>query len=186
MAKIVFKADAPPEQHLVYGEVQGHKGYYVSTDGRVWSCRPINGRGPLLPLESRRELRQSTQANGYKTVVLDRRTLSVHCLVLSTFDSLPKGRQCRHLNGNKAINCTDNLKWGTGVDQAHDRESHGTKLKGSKVGTSVLKEEQVLEAKKLSATFTYEELAIKYGVAKSTISHAISKTGNNWRHLWGN
>jgi len=38
----------------------------------------------------------------------------------------PDGQQCRHLNGDPADNRSDNLKWGTPSEQAHDKVRHGT------------------------------------------------------------
>lgn len=175
---LVIKSD---DQQIVYGEVV--PGYWVSSDGQVWSLRPVNGRGPLLSWEQRRELKQSVQDNGYYTVVIDRQTKAVHALVLETFVGPANGKQCRHLNRDKSNNRLTNLAWGTGVDQANDREKHGTKLKGSKVGTAKLTEAQVLEARSLTQIMSYQTLAKKFGVSRSTIAHAVSPTGNNWRHL---
>jgi len=175
---LVLKSD---EQQIV----SVAHGYWVSSDGCVWSTRPLNGRGPLLSWDQRRELKQTVQPqNHYRTVVIDRKTVAVHALVLTAFvGPCPPGKQCRHLDGNKANNKLDNLVWGTCVEQSEDRARHGTKLIGSKIGTAKLTEVQVLEARSLTQIMSYRTLAKKFGVSRSTIAHAVSPTGNNWRHL---
>jgi len=108
----------------------------------------------------------------------------VHALVLRAFVGLcPEGKQCRHFDGDKGNNRLGNLAWGTCVEQAMDREKHGTKLKGSQIGNAVLTEKQVQEAKLLKKHFSYRRLAKRYGVSVSGVFHAIAPTGNNWRHM---
>jgi HNH endonuclease len=93
------------------------------------------------------------------------RTFSVHRLVLTTFvGPCPPGKQCRHLNGKKADNRPENLKWGTSANDARDRIVHGTsghKLK-QRDATAIW------EAK--GSRGIGKALAKRYGVSRSTIS----------------
>jgi hypothetical protein len=175
---LVLKSE---EQHIVMGVAPG---YWVSNDGRVWSTRPLNGQGPLLPWEQRREMKPIVQHNQYRTVVIDRKTVAVHALVLTAFvGPRPAGKQCRHLDGDKSNNRRDNLIWGTCVEQSEDRAKHGTKLVGSKIGTAKLTEAQVKEARSMRPTFPLDYIAKKFGVTKTCIWHAVSGSGSNWRHV---
>ena len=108
------------------------KGYLVMEYGGVLSILH-NWRG-----YGRRELKQDTNAYGYKTARLTingkRKKYFVHKLV--AFYYLPprpsKKHQLRHLDGCKGNNKANNLAWGTAQDNANDREKHGRTSRGLK------------------------------------------------------
>lgn len=55
------------------------------------------------------------------------RGLYVHRLVLDAFvEPFPKGKECRHLDGDPTNNRLDNLRWGTQSENNLDRVRHGT------------------------------------------------------------
>lgn len=65
--------------------------------------------------------------NGYQRVSLGNTQRYVHRLVLEAFvGPCPPGKQCRHLNGDKADNKLTNLAWGTPSENNYDRVRHGT------------------------------------------------------------
>jgi len=86
--------------------------YEVSTCGRVRriGCEPK---------------RSTIGAHGYDVVSLNRPgeqvTRTVHSLVLETFVAFGDGLEARHLDGNRANNTVDNLRWGTSIENARDR-----------------------------------------------------------------
>lgn len=85
-------------------------------------------------------------------------------------------------NGHKGCVNPNHLQWGTQRDNVNDAIMHGTHIRGESVGSSILKESQVIEIKKsLKLGKTLRELSEKYGVSISCIS-AI-RIGRTWSHL---
>lgn len=107
----------------IWKDVVGYEGRYrVSSRGRVES---LGARARILKL--------THDHNGYATVLLykgskaTRKLVKVHTLVLTAFvGPRSEDQQCRHLDGNPSNNRLGNLKWGTILENAQDREAHGT------------------------------------------------------------
>ena len=101
-------------------------GYEVDDEGRVWSYNWL-GRG-------RYELRQTPDADGYLRVRfrtptgIEQRHF-VHRLVLTAFKGW-SSEQTRHIDGDPTNNRLSNLAYGTGVENAADRELHGHTVRG--------------------------------------------------------
>ena len=106
--------------------IPGYPKYRIDNRGRVWSsvqAKRARASGPYLVQTS---IHKST---GYVRVNLwlgdvrvERR---VHKLVLLAWQGPPKpGQQARHLNGIKTDNRPQNLRWGTALENARDRERH--------------------------------------------------------------
>jgi len=97
--------------------ISGWEGRYeVSSWGRVRriNCKPK---------------KNTVGANGYDVVSLSREgksyAFTVHRLVLEAFvGPCPEGCETRHLNGNRADNRLENLKWGTAAQNSADRIRH--------------------------------------------------------------
>lgn len=156
-------------------------GYEISTDGRVYST--LNWRG-----YGRREIQPVPGAGGYAKVRLrhpDGRRVnrSVHRLVALTFMSpRPSGEQLRHLNGNKLDNRLDNFSWGTPLENAQDRDEHGTTARGRRNGFAKLTESDIpIIRRKLAGGSSQRNVAKQFGVTQSAIFH-INK-GRTWRHV---
>lgn len=100
--------------------IPGYPGYSITDDGRVWS--DLSGRW-LKPFQN---------SPGYLIVrpCVDGRnvTRTVHSLVLLAFEGpRPADKpHIRHLDGNPANNTVGNLKYGTALENAQDRDRHGT------------------------------------------------------------
>lgn len=114
--------------------VEGFPDYEVSDKGnvRTYKRRSASAEVPMLmnPMDF----------NGYKHVYLHEGHLRrwgqggrgkkkrVHRLVLEAFIGLcPKGKECRHLDGNPSNNKLENLTWGTSKENASDQFRHGTR-----------------------------------------------------------
>jgi hypothetical protein len=99
-------------------DVPGHPGYRVTSAGAL--------RGP------RSVLRPMVMPTGHQYVITGaRRKLWVHHAVLLAFvGPRPVGQECRHLDGNPANNSLQNLRWGTRLENSHDKQRHGTELRG--------------------------------------------------------
>ena len=157
-----------------------------------WKSAPcLEGRyevsnvGEVRSLTSRpRTLKQSTDKRGYKNVSLNisgrQKNFRVHRLVLLSFNGDPEtGQVTRHLDGNPANNCLENLKWGTVQENSNDKKIHGTVLSGEKHGRSKLTESQVLEI--FGSSSSLSVLAKRYNVSPSTI--AGIRSSRNWSWL---
>lgn len=113
--------------------VPGFDGYYVTSDGKVWSTR---GRGAhAKPYQGGRWLKGYTRKDGYVLVNLAPRRVfrEVHTLVALAFlGPRPEGQQVRHLNGEPGDNRLTNLKYGTVSENQMDRVRHGRHYNASK------------------------------------------------------
>ena len=171
-------------------KIHGFESYEVSDSGNVRSWRSKNGRGvatkphalKLTPFKDKPYLR----------VRLYDSTSTAHCrrvhhLVLEAFvGPCPLGMQGCHGDGNAANNALTNLRWGTPQENADDRVSHGTQVRGETVGKAVLTDEQV---EKIKATIdsgkwkhgTGRSFALEFGVSDSAISSIKRK--KTWSHV---
>jgi hypothetical protein len=129
---------------LIHLTVPGFPGYTVTPSGTVWSWWQRNGSLPatISAYPLRRLSPGIAGSNGYEQVWLYRAGQRfgrfVHLLVLDVFAGpRPDGTQARHIDGNERNNAAENLAWGTPVQNAADRDRHGTTARGEKVGTSV-------------------------------------------------
>jgi hypothetical protein len=114
--------------------INNYEGLYeVSSYGRVRSLPRswISGMGLVrtIPLTYKS---QSKDKDGYLRVTLckegKKARVRTHHLVLNAFiGPCPEGLQCRHLDGDRTNNHTENLKWGTPSENAYDRVKHGRK-----------------------------------------------------------
>src|ERR1700677_4179390 len=110
--------------------------YTVTEDGRVFSDSGWRGHGLV-------ELVQHPNSDGYPSVRLYingvRKRQAVHKLVAEKY--LPARpspeHEIRHLDGTKTNNHRDNLVWGTALENAADRQSHGRTVRGDKHGMRI-------------------------------------------------
>lgn len=155
-----------------FRDVPGCTGYRVSCLGRVqgrWQPHP------RILLDSWHDLKPAVFA-GYLRVALVyddgfRRTRKVHRLVLEAFvGPRPVGFQARHLNGDRRDNRLENLAWGTALENARDRDRHGTTAVGEKSGVAKLTDRDAAAIREsLSAGASSVDLAREYGVHPATI-----------------
>ena len=161
--------------------IVGFDEYEIGRDGSVWSLREWRG-------QRRRQLRPIAGRSGYLKVRLtepDGRRVNryVHRLVANAFlGPRPAGAQLRHLNGDKTDNRAANLAWGTALDNAKDRNTHGTTANGERNGQAHLTESSVLWARSAAlGGVTQREIAERLGVDQRTISRAIRR--ETWAHV---
>lgn len=105
-------------------------------------------------------------------------------IALTFIGPRPAGVQVAHWDGNSLNNRKDNLRYASAKENTHDKFRHGTMLRGSRVGTSKLSEDQVRHIISMRGKCRLIELAEKYGVRESLISRI--QTGKRWRHLHEN
>jgi hypothetical protein len=163
--------------------------YFISNMGRIM-CTNWKGTG-------RKEImKPAVDAKGYYRTMIKYadgkyRTIKVHRIVATEWIDNPMGKpQVNHINFDRTDNRACNLEWTTPRENSMHSYSAGriskpictNFVKGSRIGTSKLNEEQVLEirAKFKPRIYTREMLAKEYGVAASTIKDVILR---RWRHV---
>lgn len=173
----------------VWCPVAGFPGYEVSDQGNVRTFRSRNGQGlieqPRLikprPCQGRPYLRVTLADPSGKQV--DRK---VHILVLEAFKGPRPSSQhdARHGIGGATDNRLSNLQWGTKQENADDRQTHGTQLRGQQIHLSVLTDAQVAEVKAEIPRWKRgmcSAFAERFGVGVSAI--AAIRDGKTWRHI---
>jgi hypothetical protein len=159
-------------------EIVGFDSYYISKDGRIWSCR--RNRWLTLCPSSR---------NDYLCVYLykngKRIFKSVHRLVLETFiGPCPDGMECCHNDGNPKNNKLDNLRWDTKISNQSDRKKHGTDnyARGEQISKLTEQDVRMIIYMYKTKKFIQQEIADVYNISRTTVSGIIRK--KSWKHLW--
>jgi hypothetical protein len=172
----------PGVKYRPLDEIVGIKGYWVGSDGTLWSERRRGGTTGVAkrmkPWERNKYGHQHTRFGG--------KYFQVHRLVLFAFvGKPPEGHECRHLDGNARNNDVSNLCWGTPQDNWDDRRKHGRDLDGIKAPAVKLTEQQVRD---IRTKYRYRKrgygfrcLAKEYGVAMNAIRCVIKRT--TWKHI---
>lgn len=128
-----------PNVFEAFAAVVGFESYYeVSDTGRVRSLpRTVIYRGKRAGMPVRlpgRDLTPMVQHKGYLTVALyidGKRTMRpIHRLVLDAFVGPEPDLQACHINGSRADNRLENLRWGTNSENQRDSVRHGTHRSG--------------------------------------------------------
>lgn len=163
--------------------IKGFPDYQISNMGRVMSYKRERLNGNLLqPLAGLdRYLHVNLCKNGH---IYRKR---IHRLVLFAFVGEPlPGQETRHLDGSRTNNIVTNLCWGTRSENGRDKAKHGIVYHwclGEKSAFAKLNKSDVKRIRQVYAkeNVTQIELAIQYGVARSTIQAIVGRT--NWKHI---
>ncbi len=175
--------------------IRDFPGYFVGTNGNVWSKwkrigRKGHGRlGTEMVLGNELVmLRSFPNKDGYLKVNLYRGgkvyPRLVHKLVLETFiGPCPAGMESCHKDGDAGNPRKSNLYWGTHSQNMQDCIRHGKfALRGSTHPMSKLSENDVLYVvHMLRVGISQKEVARDLNVSPSTIQ--LIAAGKNWNHL---
>jgi hypothetical protein len=167
--------------------IQGFLGYFIGTDGSVWSRR-IKGHKAGLGPWKRVSVYRRPYGGRYCVVCLRHPTtgkvhcLYIHVLVLSAFGGpCPPGYHALHGDNNTANNRLDNLRWGTPLENAADKTRHGTQTRGEQHSTAKLSNADVDRVFDLRAQgWKQREIGTALGITQSTISDILR--GKSWAH----
>lgn len=178
----------------IWKPVVGYEGYYeVSNLGRVRSIpRTViykNGKtqgnyvGQILKHDT-----ANGKAGPYKSVRLcinnKPKRKSVHRLVAEAFIPNPFNKpNVNHIDCDPSNNIVSNLEWCTQKENIAHSIKLGNHPRGSKTGTSIVTEEQVLEIRNLRLTtnLTVQQLADMFGMKHGGVKQILLR--KTWKHI---
>lgn len=115
--------------------------------------------------------------DGYGYYAFDGKTYRAHRLLYQTLHTpILSDYVVMHSCDVRSCCNIDHLSWGTLSENTKDMVNKNRHAKGSKVGTSKLTEDQVLQIKNKYPKKNTVELAQEYGVCKQTICNALNGT----------
>lgn len=157
-------------------------GYWVTNYGRVFSNRPINGKGSLT--DKFRELKPKLCSNGrYLCYGPHKRIRMIHRAVAHAFlGDPPEGLEVSHKDGNSHNNRADNLEYVSHSDNERMKLAHGTRGRGELNSYHKLLQHQVDEIRERLKNYKrgmLTAIAKEYGLNVATI-HQIHK-GKTWK-----
>lgn len=168
----------------IWKKIADFESYEVSNLGRV--RRNVSGKVKLL--------KGSKNADGYSRIgfyickkngiAIYKHKMRYHLVLEAFVGPMPKGMECRHMDGSKTNDRLSNLKWGTHKENISDRTKHGTAVdnRGSKHGMSKLVESQVLEIRNMRLTGAiFSTIASKFSVSPTAVRNIVIR--RNWRHV---
>lgn len=175
-------------------DIQGHRGYQVSTMGRVRSF--MNNRHGIG--EKPRILKTDVNSNGYERVYLGpKHHPFVHKLVAEAFIPNPDGHPIvRHGDDNRLNNCVDNLEWGTQSDNINDAIKRGRFVSNIRIAkeAALKKQRKRVVARSLIDDMT-REYASMHDAARdlnlnagnvSNVLHGLQKRTGNYVFEYAN
>lgn len=100
----------------------GNEKYLISTYGRCMTAgRMIQSKAGWQRYRKGRLLVKHDNGKGYFAYLIDGKHIYIHRLVALTFIPNPENKeQVDHIDGNKANNCVDNLRWATRSENLHN------------------------------------------------------------------
>lgn len=117
-------------------EIEGFPGYLAGSDGSIHSCRRKKPR--ILSNRLTRDGRYAQVA--LRSEAGEFVGKLTHVLICEAFHGKPlPGQQVRHLDGDAGNNRPENLRWGTGKENAQDAVKHGRRGSGSMVWNSAFR-----------------------------------------------
>ena len=177
----------------IWKDVVGFEGYFeVSNLGRIRSKDRIankkNGRTQVVKGKIR-SINFSGNGYGRVTFTIDNKratTHLVHRLVAIAFLERPEGCiEVNHKDMDKSNISVNNLEWVTPWENTNHafKNKKIYRAKGSQNHKATLKEEDVLEIRKLYKTgkYRYKDIGEMFGVGYNVIGYIIR--GKTWTHI---
>lgn len=158
--------------------INGFENYSVSDLGNVRSN--VSGKNLTPALNRNRDYYYiSIQQNGKRKNFILHRLVAYH-FVENKFNK----PQVNHINGIKSDNSAKNLEWVTPIENIHHAISHGLvprPTRGSLQPRAKVNEKQVAEIRMLEKNGEkHRNIAKKYNIGVSTVTHIVNKTRWGW------
>jgi len=172
-------------------DVVGYEGkYIVSNFGRVSSIdRQVATKGGSLRVARGKRLKAVKHKSGYMVIGLcDNGSMTQHTVhsvvAIAHIGPRPDGHEVCHKDNNRENNSVENLRWGTKLENAEDKQAHGTEVIGERNGRAVLTEKCVISIIEMANNGRAQcDLAKDFGVGRATINHILR--GRSWNHVTG-
>ena len=155
--------------------IPSHTGYKVSDQGRIEQLR--SGYGTFAGIRL-----LTPSPSGYVRIGIDGKSHRLHRLVLLAFvGPCPEGMECDHLNGDRADNRLENLRWVTPKENQARRLCHGTDNRGVNNAQTKLTPGKVSLIRVMwkSGEYTQREIGEVFNVRQGTISKVV-----RWERWW--
>ena len=176
----------------VWKSIEGFEGFFqISNHGRIRSLdRYVNARNGGKRFEHGRIMKSSINSRKYYILPLRKngyvKTFRINRLVAIAFIPNPENKpEVNHIDGDKQNNHVKNLEWSTHKENIKHALETGLQVpfKGCEVGTSKLKNHEVLKIRQLYKTgnYTYKQLSEMFNVSYNTIYSVIKRT--SWKHI---
>lgn len=179
-----FFGDAMTDER--WAQIEGYPNYEVSSRGMVRSIPRIDSMGRIIN-GGILKLMRSTHKQPRPLVNLcnqeGQKTFAVSSLVAKSFlGPRPHGMGACHNNGDPFDNRVENLRYDTQAGNCADKIKHGTAQYGELIGTSKLKESDVIEIReRYSAGQFQSEIARNFNTCQTNISSIVHRL--TWRYL---
>lgn len=172
----------------VWKPVTGYEGLYEVSDlGRVRSLdRVVTGKDGRDERHNGKILRSQKLYNGYLEVHVSkngkRKHRTIHSLVAEAFlGPRPRGRDVMHVDGDRANNALENLRYGTRSENLRSTYAYGGKQANGKLSL-----EDVTDIRKrLTANEPVLSIAERYGVNSAAVYHIKNGTAFSWHREEG-
>lgn len=169
----------PEPQTTLYGDAchVDFPKYIVRRNGEVISVVRSKHR-TLAPIRRGKYL-------GYTLFGADGKSRPVyqHRIIAEVFlGAAPHGHEARHLDGNRANNSADNLRWGTRKENMADKVLHGTAPRGEAHPMAKMTDEKVRVMRRLHKHGISPQASMRYfGVSRMTHWRIINR--QLWSHI---
>lgn len=169
-----------------WADIAGYEFYQVSDIGRVRSLdhivRSSRGEGTRLVLG---QILKPDNSGRYPVVDLhgiERKRHLVHRLVARAFiQNAANKKTVNHIDGIKTNNRAENLEWATQAENIAHSMATGLGLRGERVGTSKLKQSDILYIRAQRGIKKGVDLARELCIAKTTVTDIQLR--KSWKHI---
>jgi hypothetical protein len=121
----------------------------------------------------------------YPGIRINGRSYSVHRFVCEKAYGPPPTpkHHAAHRCGKGRSGCVNpcHLRWATPKENMEDKTAHGTQLRGEDVNFSKLKENDVIEMRRLRRSMKNKDIALMFGVHLDTVSLILRR--KTWKHI---